>query len=219
MPTHTESAESLRKKRVDLTDRSCDKRPLSSVISLSSSQRAAVFLIDFTISGLLASSVDSKRCGPTWASLGPDEIEEYALVVVLQVGQVVGEVGEVVADASLQVLADVMIDCGQRAAATLTDIREVKRSNLGQAVPLPEKPPVHAQNRELRRVVEETRVYAIQALLSQAVGVLASDGPIHRDVIGQIQCRDVALLKELGRGVLESQLIRGRDVKEICVLD
>jgi hypothetical protein len=57
-------------------------------------------------------------------------------VVVLQVGQVVGEVGEVVADASLQVLADVMIDCGQRATAPLTDIREVKRSNLGQAVPL-----------------------------------------------------------------------------------
>jgi len=53
-------------------------------------------------------------------------------MVVLQVGQVVGEVGEIVADASLQVLADVMIDRGQRAAATLTDIREFKRSHLGQ---------------------------------------------------------------------------------------
>ena len=49
---------------------------------------------------------------PSGPSLGPDEIEEYALVVVLQVGQIVGEVGEIVADASLQVLADVMIDRG-----------------------------------------------------------------------------------------------------------
>jgi hypothetical protein len=63
-------------------------------------------------------------------------------------------------------LADVMIDCGQRAAAALTDIREFKRSNLGQAVPLPEEPPVHAQHRELRRVVKEIRVHAIEALLS-----------------------------------------------------
>jgi hypothetical protein len=48
---------------------------------------------------------------PTRASLGPDEIEEYPFVVVLQVGQVVGEVGEVVADASLQVLADATFGC------------------------------------------------------------------------------------------------------------
>ncbi len=35
------------------------------------------------------------------ASHGRDEIKKYAFVVVLQIGQVVGEVGEVVADASL----------------------------------------------------------------------------------------------------------------------
>ncbi len=52
-------------------------------------------------------------------SHGPDEIDEYAFVVVLQVGQVVGETGEVVADASLQVLSDMTIDRGQRAAAVL----------------------------------------------------------------------------------------------------
>ena len=53
------------------------------------------------------------------ASFSPDQINEYASVVVPQVGQFVGEVGEVVADASLQVLADVMIDGGQDAAAAL----------------------------------------------------------------------------------------------------
>src|SRR6266568_8635700 len=99
-------------------------------------------------------------------SLGPDEIEEYAPVVVLQVGQVVGEVGKVVADASLQVLANMTIDCSQRAAAALTDIREVKRSHLGHAVPLLEEAPVDTEDGELRRVVEEIRVHAIEALLS-----------------------------------------------------
>src|SRR5215469_16261209 len=107
------------------------------------------------------------------ASLGRDEIEEYSPVVVLQVGQVVGEIGEVVADASLQILADAMIDRRQCAAAALIKVRELKRSHLGQAVPLAEEPPVHTQDRELRGIFEEIRVHAIQALLSQSVGVLA----------------------------------------------
>src|SRR5947207_4133006 len=46
----------------------------------------------------------------TRASHSPDEIDEYAFVVVLQIGQVVGEVGEVVGDAGLQVLANMTID-------------------------------------------------------------------------------------------------------------
>src|SRR5262249_34961245 len=70
------------------------------------------------------------------ASLGADEIEEYAFVVVLQVGQVIGEIGEVVADADLQVLADMTIDRSQRAPAALTDIREVAHAHLSHAVPV-----------------------------------------------------------------------------------
>src|SRR5215471_13188411 len=118
----------------------------------------------------------------TRASLGPDEIDEYASVVVLQVGQLVGEVGEVVADASFQVLADVMIDRGQGAAAALIDIRESKRSHLGQAVPLLEEPPVQPQDSELRGIVEETRLHAVQARLTQPVRVLAAHGPIGCEV-------------------------------------
>jgi hypothetical protein len=55
----------------------------------------------------------------TRALHGPDEIKKYASVVILQIGQVVGEIGEVVADASLQVLANAVIDRGQRTAAAL----------------------------------------------------------------------------------------------------
>ena len=105
---------------MDLTDGSSDKRPLSSVISLSSSpQRAAVFLMIAQSQIFLQRAWTHSDANRTRASLGPDEIEEYALVVVLQVGQVVGEVSEVVAHASLQVLGDVMVDRGQDAAAAL----------------------------------------------------------------------------------------------------
>ena len=59
----------------------------------------------------------------TRVSHGPDEIHEYAFVIVLQIGQVVGEVGKVVANAGLQVLGNMTIDRGQRTAAPLTYIR------------------------------------------------------------------------------------------------
>src|SRR5260370_19664682 len=134
-------------------------------------------------------------------SHSPDEIDEYAFVVVLQIGQVVGEVGEVVADAGLQVLANMTIDRGQCAAAPLIYIRQVKRSYLRQAIPFLEQPPVHAQHRELRAVVEETRVHAIQTFLSHAIRVLAPKGPIRREVVGQSDRRDVTRSKELCRSV------------------
>jgi hypothetical protein len=45
----------------------------------------------------------------TLASLGRDDVKEYAFMVVLQVGQIVGEIGEIVANAGLHVLAEAMI--------------------------------------------------------------------------------------------------------------
>src|SRR6478735_2704667 len=148
-----------------------------------------------------------RRCD-TRASLGPDQINEYASVVVLQVGQLVGEVGEVVAHAGLQVLADVMVDRGQDAAASLIDIREAKLPDLGQAVPLLEVAPVQPQDGEACGVVKEGRVHAVQARLSQTVRVFAAHGPVGCEVVGKIERCDVALLQELGCGVLESQLVR-----------
>src|SRR5437588_6128516 len=140
--------------------------------------------IPLLISMAMAStSVSNRRdAKPARASLSTDEIEEHAFVVVLQVGQIVGEVGEVVAETNLQILADVMIDRGQRAAAALIDIWEAKRSHLGQALPLSEEPPVHAEHRELCGVVEEIWSHAIQAYLSNAVGVLAANGPVGCEV-------------------------------------
>src|SRR5215831_14069731 len=120
------------------------------------------------------------------ASFSPDEIDEYAPVLILQIGQVVREVGEVIADANLQVLANVMIDGSQHAAAPLITFREVKRSHLREALPFLEEPPVHAEHLKLRGVVEEIRLHAIQARLSQAVGVLATDGPVCREVVSDI---------------------------------
>src|ERR1051326_7627722 len=155
----------------------------------------------------------------TRASLGANEVNEYTSVVVPQVGELVGKVGEVVAHAGLQVLADVMVDRGQDAAAALIDIGEAKLSDLGQAVPLLEEPPVEPQHGELRGIVEETRLHAVQARLSQPVRVLGTHGPGGCEVGRKIERRDVALLKELGHGVLEPQLIRGWDVIKVRVLD
>jgi hypothetical protein len=59
----------------------------------------------------------------TRASLGRDDVKEYAFVVVLQVVQIVGEIGEIVADAGLHVLAEAMINRSQHAAAGLIEIR------------------------------------------------------------------------------------------------
>jgi hypothetical protein len=70
------------------------------------------------------SEAGPQHCPPpseaTRASHGPDDIKKYAFVVVLQVGQLVGEVGEVVANPGLQVLANMTIDGGQRSAPALT---------------------------------------------------------------------------------------------------
>jgi hypothetical protein len=55
----------------------------------------------------------------TRVSHGPNKIHEYAFVVVPQIGQVVGEASEVVANAGLQVLGNMTIDRDQRAAAIL----------------------------------------------------------------------------------------------------
>src|SRR6185437_2668296 len=153
------------------------------------------------------------------ASLGPDNIEEYSSMVVVQVGKVVGEVGEIVAEASLQVLANAAIERGQDAAAVLIDIREAKLSYLGQAIPLFEEPEVHAEHGELRGIVEENRVHAIQASLSQPVRVLAAHGPVGCEVVVNIERGDVALLKKVCGGLLQSQLIRGGHVIEVGVLD
>src|SRR5258708_27060294 len=95
---------------------------------------------------LLVASWTPPRSLPTNAtqpSHSPDEIKNYAFVIVLQIGQVGGEVGEVVADAGLQVLANTTIDRGQCAAAPWISIRQVKRSSLVQAIPFLEEPPCH----------------------------------------------------------------------------
>src|SRR5438067_590352 len=80
---------------------------------------------------LASTSVSIIALRKSRASLSRDEVDEYAFVVVLQVGQIVGKVGEVVAGADLQVFAEITIDRCQRAAPALTDVREVEHSHLG----------------------------------------------------------------------------------------
>src|SRR5688572_2911506 len=139
-------------------------------------------------------------------------------MVVAQVGKVVGEVAEVVADADLQVLPDVTIDRGKRTASTLADVRQGKCSRFNHALPALAEPPIPAQHHQLRGVVEEVQLRPIKAYLSHTVGVLAADRPVGSDVEGQVDRCDVTLLNELRGSVQQGHLIRGRDVIEIRVL-
>src|SRR5689334_24710482 len=112
-----------------------------------------------------------------------------------------------------------MVDRGQDAAAALIEIRKAKLPDLGQGVPLLEEPPVQPQDGEICRIVEEGWLHAIQARLTQPVCVLAAYGPVGCEVVGKIERCDVALLQELGCGVLKSELISGWNVIEVRVLD
>ena len=56
-------------------------------------------------------------------------------------------------------------------------------------------------------VVEEVRVVAVDADLAPAEGVLAADRPGLREVVGDVDRRDVALLDELGGGPVLTDLI------------
>src|SRR6185437_7511109 len=85
------------------------------------------------------------------------------------------------------------------------------------ALPLLEEPPLHAEYCDLRGVIEEIRHRTIETDLSDAVRILAADGPVGSDIVCNIQRRDVALLKELGGSTLQSQLISSRHVIEVRV--
>src|SRR5476649_470092 len=105
-------------------------------------------------------------------------------MVVLQVGQIVREVGEVVADAGPQVLANTTIDRCQDAAVVLIEIRQAKLANFSQGVPLFEEAPVNAQHGELRSIVKEDRLRAVQARLSQSVRILSAHRPVSSEIVG-----------------------------------
>ena len=64
-----------------------------------------------------------------------DGIHEPALVVVVQVREVVGEVREVLANAEFQVIAKVALDAGQVALARAPGLVNVQGAVLQQAIP------------------------------------------------------------------------------------
>src|SRR5690606_11260901 len=66
----------------------------------------------------------ARHASRPFPSASPHEVEEPALVVVVEVGQVVAELGEVVANADPEVPADVTVDAHQPAGpgATVPDV-------------------------------------------------------------------------------------------------
>src|SRR5215831_4652020 len=149
--------------------------------------------------------------------LRSDKIEEYAFVVVLQIGQIVRKVSEVVADSDLQILADAPINRRERTATALIHFREIEGSHLSHALPVLQESSVQSQYPELCGAIEELLHRTIKADLAQAAGILAADRPVRREVVGQIQRRHMALLNKLGRRALRCHLVRSRDVIKVRI--
>src|SRR5690606_24526064 len=95
-----------------------------------------------------------RRRGRRWkASVTADEVDVPALVVVVEVGQVIAEVGEVVAGTDAEVLADVAIHARHPAVAGAAVVH-VEPAVLDQAVPLVRQLVAQLAGREGGRRIE-----------------------------------------------------------------
>ncbi len=140
------------------------------------------------------------------------------MVVVTEVGQVVREVGEVVADANFQVFPEVTRYCSQRTAAALVQIRHIEQSTFHKQLPVLPEPVVTTDYVQTSIVVEELIALSIQADLAEAISVFAADRDVWRNVVDHVDCCYVAFLNELSSNVLQSYLVTGRHVVEVGVL-
>src|SRR5215472_14711073 len=147
-----------------------------------------------------------------------DHVHEDAVALEAHIGQIFREIGEVVAEPGLHVLAEMAIESHQRAGTRLVEVGYLERAPLDHSLPLLVEVPVNAHDVELRRVVEELRVYPLEARLSQAVRVFSTDRELPGQVIAHVDRCDVTLLDELRRRVLWGHLPGGRNVVEVGVL-
>ena len=103
------------------------------------------------------------------------DIEEYPLVPEIQIGQVVGEVTEVVSQPDFQVLPNLPGNAEQGAVASFIEIGHVEHPPLDEQVPDFPESPIGPQHVQARIVREELRVLPVEAHLANAIRVLATD--------------------------------------------
>ncbi len=79
-------------------------------------------------------------------------------MVVVQVGEVVREIGEVVPDAELDVLSEMPVEGDQGATASFIEIGQVEYAPLERSFPVSQILPVGSQNEEMGVVTEEVPI-------------------------------------------------------------
>ncbi len=91
------------------------------------------------------------------------QVEKYAAVIVTEIGQIVGEVREVVANSKLEVIADVAGNRRQCTALALVQVGYIELPGLDQGFPVLEEPVIGTKDVQARVVVEEHRVVTIDS--------------------------------------------------------
>src|SRR6266852_8608375 len=107
-----------------------------------------------------------------------DPVHEDAVALEAHVGQIFREIREVVPQPGFHVLAEVAVDSDERTGTRLVEVRHLERTALDHSLPLLVEVPVDAHDVELCGVVEELRVYPVEARLPHAVGVFTPDRPL-----------------------------------------
>src|SRR6185369_9001644 len=84
----------------------------------------------------------------------PYNIDEHAPMPITQVGQVVGEIAEVVAGADLDVVTQMPVEPHQHAAPPIVGIGQVQQAPFDQCIPLVEEMPVGTRHIQVGTAVE-----------------------------------------------------------------
>src|SRR5690606_27749450 len=134
---------------------------------------------------------------PGIASVPAGEVQEPAAVVVLEVGEVVAEGREVVADANLEIPADVAVHAQQPAVA-LAAVGHVQAAKLGQGVPFVAQAQAKLQRGQGRAAVEPFAGAAAHAVFAPAAGELAGDLPALVELADALEREHVAALVVAG---------------------
>src|SRR5690606_17801844 len=113
-----------------------------------------------------------ERRDDRWSVVTGD-VEEPALVVLLQVGEVVAEAGEVVAGADLEVVADAAVGADQPAPA-FAAVGDVEAAGLGQGIPLVAQAQAQLQGSEHGAGIQPGTGAAAEAVFAVAHGDLGT---------------------------------------------
>ena len=148
-----------------------------------------------------------------------DCIEEHAAIAVGEVCEVVGELGEVVAGAELEIVAEVAIDGDERAGLGVGGGRDAQAAELGGDVPGFEHVDVGAADDQMRVAVEPGATQHVVLQFSDPKGIFGAERQLAVDFVRSVDGEDVALLRVVVAAEDIQALARRRQIVEERVLE